>query len=418
MAVHKAPVPNIRDKPTDEMELELAAAFGTLSLEDALEPASNVATKEIEPDARRTGLVLGIHEDDVFVGLGGRDQGVLSARVLPAPPEVGQSIEVMVRSFDAEEGLYRLTLPGGAVDVGDWSTVHEGMVVEARVTGHNKGGLECEVNHLRGFIPAGQVAEYRVEDLSTMVGEKLVCLITDANPDKRNLVLSRRALVEQERAESREKLLAELEEGQVREGLVRSMQDFGAFVDLGGVDGLLHVSQLGWHRVRHPSEVLTLGQRIKVLVRKIDPETKKISLSFRDLLENPWTQVAERYSAMSVVRGKVTRIMEFGAFVELEPGIEGMIHISELSAKRVFRIRDFINEGDEVEVKILNIDPQERRMSLSLKAAQALAAPAPKPEAETAEAETPAAPLPPKHKGPLKGGVERPSAGEKFGLKW
>ena len=155
--------------------------------------------------------------------------------------------------------------------MGDWSEVSEGMIVEARVTGHNKGGLECEVNRLRGFIPASQISLYRVEDLAQFVGQKFACVITEANPDKGNLVLSRRAVLEREKAEAKTKLLAELEVGQVREGIVRSLQEFGAFVDLGGVDGLIHISQLSWDRIRHASEVLELGQKVKVKIQKIDP---------------------------------------------------------------------------------------------------------------------------------------------------
>ncbi len=417
--IKTSPVPNIRQQLPPELELEVAAAFGNLTLDEALKTSTGIGN-ELEPDSRRTGRVAAVHEGEVFMDLGGRNQGVLSALQFAEAPTVGQMLEVVVRGVDAEDGLYRLSLPGGTIDVGDWSEIRAGELVEARITGHNKGGLECEVNKLRGFIPASQISTYRVEDLAQFVGEKMVCLITDANPEKRNLVLSRRAVLEREKAESREKLLTELAEGQVREGTVRSLRDFGAFIDLGGVDGLLHVSQLGWHRVKHPSEMLTVGQTIKVLVRKIDPESKKISLSFRDLSENPWSHVTTRYPQTSIVRGKVTKVMDFGAFVELEPGIEGMVHISELSHTRVFRIRDFVKEGDEVEVKILSIDPEQQRMSLSIKAAQARHEPAKPTEPELPEEE--AAPAPqPKRNTPLKGGVERlerPSGGDQFGLKW
>jgi small subunit ribosomal protein S1 len=249
--VMKSPVPNIRQQLSPELELEVAAAFGDLSLEDALQTSTGVGN-EIEPDSRRTGRIAAIHEGEVFVDLGGRNQGVLSLLQFAEPPAIGQNLEFIVRGVDAEDGLYRVSLPGGTIEVGDWSEIRAGELVEARITGHNKGGLECEVNRLRGFIPASQISTYRVEDLAQFVGEKMVCLITDANPEKRNLVLSRRAVLEREKADAREKLLTELAEGQVREGTVRSLQDFGAFVDLGGVDGLLHVSQLGWHRVKHP----------------------------------------------------------------------------------------------------------------------------------------------------------------------
>jgi ribosomal protein S1 len=304
------------------------------------------------------------------------------------------------------------------VHVDDWSQESEGMVVEARVTGHNKGGLECEVSGLRGFIPASQISLYRVEDLSQFVGEKFPCIITQANPDKGNLVLSRRAVLEREKAEAKTNLLAQLEVGQVREGIVRSLQEFGAFVDLGGVDGLIHISQLSWDRLRHASEALELGQKVKVKIQKIDPATGKIGLAFRDLAENPWSGAAQKYPPRSKVSGTVTRLMEFGAFVRLEAGIEGLIHISELSYKRVWRASDIVQQGQEVEVLVLSVDAENQRISLSLKALEARATPVAKDE-EPAEAEpATSATSASERKTPLKGGVGRASGGDKFGLKW
>jgi small subunit ribosomal protein S1 len=361
--------------------------------------------------------VASVHRDNVFVDLGRRNQGVLSVRLLPAVPEPGAELEVIVHRFDPDEGLYQLSLPGGAVEVADWSQLAEGVVVEARITGHNKGGLECEVNHIRGFIPAGQVSLYRIEDFAPLVGETMVCLVTEANPDRRNLVLSRRAVLEREKAEAKTKLMEELAEGQVREGTVRSLQDYGAFVDLGGVDGLLHVSQLSWQRIKHPSEVLTVGQPIRVKIKKIDVETGKISLAFRDLTENPWTAAAQKYPVTSTHQGSVTKIMDFGAFVELEPGIEGLVHISELSHGRVWRASDIVSIGQEVEVKVLSVDVEQQRISLSMKALLARPEPAKKVEPEIPEEEELAEPLP-KFKGALKGGTGRSSGGEQFGLKW
>jgi ribosomal protein S1 len=322
---------------------------------------------------------------------------------------------VLVSRFNAADGLYELVLPGAAVDVGDWSEVAEGMVVEARVTGHNKGGLECEVNRLRGFIPASQVSMYRVEDLSQFVDQKFPCVVTEANPAKRNLVLSRRAMLEREKAEAKEKLMAELEVGQTRDAVVRSLQSFGAFVDLGGVDGLIHISQLSWDRIKHASEVLELGQQVKVKIQKIDLQTGKISLAFRDLSESPWANAARDFPTRSRVQGTVSRLMEFGAFVRLAAGVEGLIHISELSHKRVFRVADVVNEGQEVEVMVLSVDSEQQRIGLSLKALEARAAPAGK--AEAAEPDAPPV-VPKKRKVPLKGGIGGPSSGDQFGLKW
>jgi small subunit ribosomal protein S1 len=276
--------------------------------------------------------------------------------------------------------------------------------------------VECEVNHIRGFIPASQVSLYRIEDLSTLVGEKFACVVTEAKPEKRNLVLSRRAFLEREKAEAKEKLLAELAPGQVREGTVRSVRDFGAFVDLGGVDGLVHVSQIGWTRVKHPNEVLHEGQPVKVKIQKIDPTTGKISLSIRDIVESPWTHAAQKYPAKTKVTGRVTKIMEFGAFVELEPGVEGLVHVSELAHQRVWRTADVVSEGQEVEAQVVSIDADKQRIALSMKAVQAR----PEPKKTEPEVEEPEPVKTPSKKRtvPLKGGRASKSGGEQFGLNW
>jgi small subunit ribosomal protein S1 len=272
------------------------------------------------------------------------------------------------------------------------------------------------VNQIRAFIPASQVALYRIEDFSDYINQKLLCVVTEASPHKRNLVLSRRAVLEREKEESRRALLEQIEEGQSREGIVRNIRDFGAFVDLGGVDGLIHVSQLSWDRVNHPSEVLEEGQRVKVRVEKIDRQTGKIGLSLRSLQEHPWEKVPQQFFVGAVSKGTVTRIAKFGAFVKLAPGVEGLIHISELSHGRVAQVGSVVREGQEVEVKVLSVDVENQRIGLSLKAlATATAA---EPEQETEETPQPAPPATTKPRGPLKGGLDRSAGGESFGLQW
>ncbi len=399
--------------------MEYLAAVGGESLDDILAGTATEAAADLEPESRHKAKVVAVHRDNVFVEIG-LQQGILPLRNLAEPPEPGMVLDVVVSRFNAAEGLYELVLPGAAVSVADWSEVAEGMLVEARVTGHNKGGLECEVNRLRGFIPASQVSMYRVEDLAQFVGQAFTCVITEANPDKRNLVLSRRAVLEREKAEAKEELMASLEVGQVHEGLVRSLQDFGAFVDLGGVDGLIHISQLSWDRIKHPSEVLEVGQKVKVKIQKIDPQTGKLSLAFRDLSESPWSTAARDFPARSMVKGTVTRLMEFGAFVRLGPGVEGLIHISELSHKRVFRVSDVVSEGQQADVLVLSVDSEAQRISLSLKALEAKAEPVEeqKGQEESVEDETPPAKVTKKRTTPLRGGIGGPATGEKFGLQW
>jgi small subunit ribosomal protein S1 len=238
-------------------------------------------------------------------------------------------------------------------------------------------------------------------------------------------VLSHRAYMERERKELKEKLMAELAPGQIREGVVRSLQEFGAFVDLGGADGLIHVSQMSWDRIGHPSEVLQVGQKINVRVEKVNAETGKISLVYRDMGDNPWNDAATKFPVGAKIKGTVSKLMQFGAFVKLAPGVEGLIHISELGHGRVFRTSDVLSEGQEVEVKVLNVDVDAQRISLSLKA---LLAPPEKPAPrQRPEPPPPPEPTPEELKraekrretaAQLKGGISGPSGGEKFGLKW
>ena len=414
----KVAMPNLRAELPPELAEELEASLGGMSIDELIEsePKTSTTAEQLEPESKVRGKVIHVHRDSVFIDLGGPNQGVLPLRQFAEPPAVGVVVEGVVVRFNAEEGLFELTVPGGAVDVGDWSQVAEGMIVEANITGHNKGGLECDVSKLRGFIPMSQIAPYRVDQPEQFVGQKLVCLVTEVDADRRKLVLSRRAMVEREQAEAKEKMLAELAVGQIHEGTVRSLRDFGAFVDIGGVDGLLHVSQISWDRIKHPSEALKEGQKIRVKIDKIHPETHKISLSHRDLLENPWKTAAAKYSATSRVKGTVSKLTEFGAFVRLEAGVEGLIHISELAHTRVFRASDIVSEGQEVEVKVLSVDTDAQRISLSLKALQARPEPKKKAEPEPEE-EAPPPPPTSKRSTPLKGGLGR-GAGGAFGLKW
>ena len=313
---------------------------------------------------------MAVHGSDVFLDVpGGRSQGVLSLIQFPeGVPAIGSEVDVHIEGYDAQNGLLILSRLGAAVHA-DWSSVAPGMLVEARVTATNKGGLEVNVNGIRGFMPISQIDLYRVEDTEQYVNQRLRCMVSEVDPEERNLVVSRRDLLEKEREEARAKLWEVLAEGQIREGIVRSIRDFGAFVDLGGVDGLLHISEMSWSRVQDASQVVQPGQTVKVVVLKVDRERRKISLGLRQLTPSPWDSVDANYSQGSVVNGKVTRLMEFGAFVELEPGVEGLIHISELAPQRVRRVADIVQAGQDVRVMVLAVDRSQRRISLSLKAA-------------------------------------------------
>jgi ribosomal protein S1 len=387
-----------------EIAGELEAAMGGLSDKDLYGDQQHAAQAAPGEHGRKIGKVHRIHGPDVFVDVpGGRSQGVLPLLQFPdGPPALGTEVEVSIEGYDSRNGLLLLSRKGVAVEA-DWSSIAEGMTVEARVTGTNKGGLEVDVNGIRGFLPISQIELFRVENVEGYVNQRLLCQVTEALPSERNLVVSRRALLEKEREDAREKLWAELAEGQVRQGIVRSVRDFGAFVDLGGADGLLHVSEMSWNRVQDPSTIVQPGQSVKVVVLKVDREKRKISLGLKQLQASPWDEVEQKYAHSQVFMGKVTRLMDFGAFVELEPGIEGLIHISELAPQRVFRVSDIVQPGQEVKVMVLRVDKEQRRISLSLKAALPEEEPkVEEPEEEEEEVEV----KPPRPRTtPLRGGL-------------
>ncbi len=374
---------------------------------------------ELELESRQQSRVVRIHGDNVFFSLGGRHEGVASLRQFPQPPVLGAEMEVVVRGYHEDDGLYELLIPGASAHVEDWSDLVEGSIVEARITGANTGGLECKVGSLRGFIPSSQIAMFRVEDYAEFLEQKLLCVVTEVNPKRKNLVLSRRAVLEREKEEARKQLLESLEVGQVVEGVVRKILDFGAFVDIGGIDGLVHISQLSWDHINHPNEVLQEGQKIRVKIEKVDRQTGQD----RVVLPRPAGASVGPYRREVSDRrrwstGTVSRIAKFGAFVKLAPGIEGLIHISELSHARVPSVGSVVSEGQEVEVKVLSVDAASQRIALSMKAVlPEPVAEEPEPEAETpdgASREAAAA----KRQAPLRGGMDRASGGEQFGLKW
>jgi small subunit ribosomal protein S1 len=420
--IHAVAIPKYRrdGKMSDDLEAEFDAIFGS-NVDAILQKSSEtVANEVLETDTKIKAKVLALQGESVFLDVGAREQGVVLLKMFPPDnePKVGQEFEVTVVRFLKDEGLYEVSVPLAAADVRDWSQVQEGMIVDALITKTNTGGLECEVNRLRGFIPISQIELFRVENMETYVGKKLTCVVEEVNVERRNLVLSRKSMLLREREEKRQQLLSELEVGQEREGLVRKIIDKGAFVDLGGVDGFVPIGAMSWGRIDHPSAVLTEGTRIRVRIAKIDEGGNRISLIYRDDASNPWSNISERFQEKTLARGKVTKTMDFGAFVELMPGVEGLVHISELANKRVNNVKEVVKEGDWVDVYVLSIDSEGKKMSLSMKQAAAIANPAPEPTAaEEPEEEAPAKPKNP-YKGPLKGGTGQSGSGEKFGLKW
>lgn len=405
-----------------ELQQEIDSALQGVSMDGDLDAmllgdAGTTRGKEPAIGSRVRATVVKLHREDVLFSLPGNYEGISALKHFEENPEIGSQIEVSVNRLNLDDGLYEVSLPGAAESVEDWSDLETGMTVSAKVTGHNTGGLECEVSGISAFMPISQISLYRVEDIEQFVGETWPCVVNEANPARGNLVISRRALLEREKEGQREQLMQAIEVGQEREGIVRSLRDFGAFVDIGGVDGLIHISKLSWDRIKHPSEVLEEGQKVKVVIDKI--EDGKIGLTYRDAVDHPWKKAASEFLPNSIVTGTVSKIMDFGAFVRLTAGVEGLIHISELAHHRVVRVANVVSEGQEVSVKILSVDPENQRMSLSIKAVQA--PPAKKSDGKKKEEEIDEPPRPSavkKFEGDLKGGTNKKTGGEQFGLNW
>ena len=316
----------------------------------------------------RHGVVVSVGPDDIFIEFGPKELGVLPrTQVTGELPTVGSDLEVVIERFEPNESLYLCRLPG-AVQKADWELLEKGQVVEARVTGTNKGGLELEVAKHRAFMPASQVDIHRIEDLSIFVGEKIKCMVTKVDRfGKGNITLSRREVVKEERALAQKELQDSLKEGDIRDGVVRKIMPFGAFVDIGGVDGLLHVGDLSYERVNKVEDVLKEGQPVRVKVLKLDWENNRHSLGMKQLEQDPREAALAELKEGDEISGKVTKLMDFGAFIEIAPGIEGLVHISELDWKRVAKTSDVVQPNQVVKVKVLKIDDDRRKISLSIK---------------------------------------------------
>lgn len=360
-----------RDLDDVQLSRELAEHVGDVSPDD-LAALSQHAPKPPTPDnrGRLSGRIVSIRGTDVFVDIGSKSEGVISLDEFEPdePPTVGQTISVVPQGIDQEAGILRLSLREAKLQA-DLTSLRVGDVVRAKVTGSNIGGLELRVHGLRGFMPMSQVDLMRREDFASFVNHWMECEVTEVDRRGKSIVLSRRRVLERQRAEERQQLRFQIAEGQVRHGIVRRLADFGAFVDLGGIDGLLHISDMSYARVNHPSEVVKEGQEIEVKILKVDLVKDRISLGLKQLAADPWTTVEGKYHVGDVLEGRVTRLLDFGAFAELEPGIEGLIPISEMSwATRIVHPKDILKVGDHVRLSVLSLDPAKHKISLSLKA--------------------------------------------------
>ncbi|HWE02749.1 MAG TPA: S1 RNA-binding domain-containing protein [Tepidisphaeraceae bacterium] len=316
----------------------------------------------------RRGKVVSIGKDDVFVDFGGKSQGICSLLQF-TEVKIGDEFDFNVDKYDEREGVIILNRKGVLTTGVNWDNLEVGQIVEGLVTGMNKGGLEMDIKGMRAFMPSGQVDIYFQKDISVHLSQKMVVEVTQFDRHAKNLVVSRRHILEREKEEQRLKLIAELAEGQVRKGVIRSVMDFGAFVDLGGVDGLLHVSEMSHRRGRHPSEFVKVGDLVEVKIIKMDKATGKLSLSLKQAMADPWTGVENRYATGTQLTGRVVRVESFGAFIEVEEGIEGLLPVSEMSWQRIRHPADVVKEGDTIKLVTIGVDPVARKMTFSLKQA-------------------------------------------------
>lgn len=326
-----------------------------------------------------TGTVVKINSDEVMVDVGGKSEGVIPIKELSFQKDpdvedivkVGDEIQVMVIKMENNEGHMVLSKKRADQEKA-MDTLQEkyenGEVIEAKVVSDVKGGVIVDIG-ARGFVPASHLDTKYVDDIKSFVGNtyRFKIIEFDSNPENRKIILSRRALLEAEEKEAREQLWDKIAEGQILKGRVQRIANFGAFVDLGGVDGLLHISEMGWGRVKQPTDVVNVGDEIEVYVLSADREKGKISLSLKKLINNPWDNAAEQFPVGAVLTGKVVRIAPFGAFVALADGIDGLVHISQISWEHIDKVEDALAIGQEVQVKVLEVDEDRKRISLSIK---------------------------------------------------
>lgn len=357
--------------------------YDEMSMEELLEQSFDL--QPIEKGAIIKGTVVSVSSGELLVNIGSKYEGIIRARDMERIPSdfidqlsVGDEIPVYILHLQDEEGYVELSLNRALVEE-DWVRAQEAFeqseTFEGEVVSTNKGGLIVNFGAVRGFVPGSQLANIhntrsgKANQWNQLIGETLMLKIIEVDRRRNRLILSERVAMEELQREEKLRLLRELRVGDVRSGRVSSLADFGAFVDLGGAEGLIHLSELAWVQVSHPREVLKVGEEIEVYVLSIDQERQRIGLSLKQLQPEPWAEVIDRYQVDQIIPAEITKLTTFGAFARVDNVIEGLIHISELSHRPINHPREVVKEGEKVEVCIISIDPDKRRMGLSLKQA-------------------------------------------------
>ncbi len=367
------------EQALDGQDLEKLMNEADAPTDDASPPSTGgPAAMEPRPGGRGLtadlvrGRISAVEGDDVFVeiaGLPGKNQGVVPLTQFERTPRIGAIMDFVVQRFNENEGLVMLSREG-AVGRAAWEDLQRGRAVEARVVGTNKGGLELEIGSgIKAFMPASHVDLHHVDNLEQFVGQKIEAMVDEVDRKSKRVVLSRRNLLAQRREAAAGKLWETIETGQELDGTVTRLMEYGAFVDLGGAEGLLHISDMAYSRVEKPGDIVREGQKIKVKVLKLDHERRRISLGLKQTQANPWETVEQKYPAGTQVTAKVVRVAPFGAFVELEPGLEALAPVSELSWGRVNHPSSVVHEGELVRGVVMQVDPGQQRMSISLRQA-------------------------------------------------
>ncbi|SKC72997.1 30S ribosomal protein S1 [Maledivibacter halophilus] len=328
------------------------------------------------------GKVVQVLDEEVVVNIGYKSDGIIPLNEFSNNTDInlkdivneGDEIEVLVLKSDDGEG--NVVLSKKRIDyIKDWDALKEAFDNKETIvikTGEAvKGGIIAYYNELRGFIPASQLSDQYVENLNEYANQELKVKVIEIDKKKNKAIFSRRQIIEEKLEEKRKELWNNIEKDAVVKGEVKRITNFGAFVDIGGVDGLVHISEMSWGRIKHPSEVLSIGDTVEVYVQDFNKEQNRISLSLKQTIKNPWANIEEKYLIGDVVEGKVVKLVDFGAFVELEPGIEGLVHISQISEDRIAKPSEVLEPGQIVNVKILNIDSEDNKLSLSIKEAEA-----------------------------------------------
>ncbi len=333
----------------------------------------NIGSDKIRPGAIVSGTILRKVGNEVIVDIGYKSEGIIPINEFGKDEEIvpGQTVDVLIETLEDQDGRVSVSKEKAHFHK-VWKDIKEaydtGSEIKGTIVRRIKGGLKVRIMGVEAFLPGSQVDLRQVPNLEQFIGKEFDFRVIKLNKRRRNIVVSRRQVLEEARAEQKEALIKELEEEQVRKGVVKNITDFGVFVDLGGIDGLLHITDMSWGRVRHPSNMFSIGDEIEVKILKFDKERERISLGYKQLQPFPWDGVSERYPVGSITKGKVASITDYGAFVELEPGVEGLVHISEMSwTKHIRHPSKVLSVGDEIEVMVLNVDEEEKKISLGLK---------------------------------------------------